>query len=253
MKDAYAWWTAQFLDGLRAKADDIPDDAENKRTIVVIAAQAKGALPKKDEVIYFEIPEALGRIQSLRAEVHIYVFRTVPPSPAQALGQLSSASARLWCKTEGLEMGRGGVELRANWYIDDRRCPELKTTPKPFRPRPAAGMQQGRVRVAGPVFGNFEYLFDRGRIDWVPLFDEQGSVEAPAPDREVLGSLDLVPGEDLPWQRVRGLAPAELMESTGYEQALRESAPDSGSFVLFSLRRRGGEQVNNLKSKRRSR
>jgi hypothetical protein len=218
MKDAYAWWTGQFLDGLRAKADDIPDDAENKRTIVVIAAQAGGTLPQKDEVIYFEIPEALGRIQSLRAEVHIYVFAVVPPSPTQALGQLASATASLWCKTEGLEMGRGGVELRANWYIDDRRNPVLRPTPKPFRPTPAAGMQQVRVRVTGPVFGNFEYLFDRGRIDWMPLFDDHAIVEVPAPTRSTLDSLNLVPREDLPWQRVRGLEPASPAESNGYEE-----------------------------------
>jgi hypothetical protein len=36
MREAYAWWTGQFLDGLRAKVADIPDDAENKRTIVVM-------------------------------------------------------------------------------------------------------------------------------------------------------------------------------------------------------------------------
>ena len=233
MKEAYAWWTGQFLDGLRAKVADIPDDAENKQTIVVIAAQAKGALPQKDEVIYFEIPEALGRIQSLRAEVHIYVFAAVPPSPAQALGQLASAKASLWCKTEGLEMGRGGVELRANWYIDDRRHPELKPTPRPFRPTPAARMQQVRVRVTGSVFGNFEYLFDRGRIEWIPLFDDQAIVEVPALTRDIFDSLELVPREDLPWHRVRALAPAEPAESSDYEDALRESV--AGFWIIRSV------------------
>lgn len=238
MKDAYAWWTGQFLDGLRAKANDIPDDAESKRTIVVIAAQAGGALPRTDEIIYFEIPEALGGIQSLKAEVHAYVFAAVPPSPVQGLSNLAGATASLWCKTEGLEMGRGGVELRADWCIDDRRRPQLKAAPKPFRPPLTPGMQQVRMRVRGPVSGHFEYLFDRGRIGWVPPFDEQAVVEVSAAAREVLSELDLVPREDLPWRRVRGLAPALPAETGGYAQALREAAPDSGSFILFSLRRR---------------
>ena len=55
---------------------DTPKDAEGRHTIVIIAAQAGASLPQQGDVIYFEIPEALGqRIQSLRAEVHIY------PSP----------------------------------------------------------------------------------------------------------------------------------------------------------------------------
>jgi hypothetical protein len=75
MKEAYAWWTTQFVEGLRAKTIDTPRDAEGKHTIVIIAAQASGTLPQKGDIVYFEIPEALGqRIQSLRAEVHIYLF-----------------------------------------------------------------------------------------------------------------------------------------------------------------------------------
>jgi hypothetical protein len=134
MKEAYAWWTTQFIDGLRMKTNDIPDpdDAENKRTIVVVAAFSGSQPPKKGDVVYFEIPEALGQwIQSLRAEVHIYLFPTLPTSPQLALSQLASASTMLWCKTEGLEMERGGVELLADWQIENRRMPELKSTSKP--------------------------------------------------------------------------------------------------------------------------
>jgi hypothetical protein len=249
MKDAYAWWTMQFIDGLRSKTNDIPRDAEDTRTIVVIAAHSSGALPQADDLIYFEIPGALGRIQSLRAEVHIYLFRSVPSSPASALGSLTAATTSLWCKTEGLEMESGGVELRADWYIDDRRQPELKPTPTPFRPTPSAGMQQVRVRVTGPVFGKFEYLFDRGRVEWMPLFDDDASVAAPADSRAMLQALNLVPREDLSWHRVKGIAPTEQGELDGYQSALLESAPGSGSFILFSLRRRS-EKADYPKMKR---
>ena len=62
MKEAYSWWSTQFIDGLRAKFDDQPREDEGKRTIVILAVQVEGALPKEGDIIYFEIPEALGRI-----------------------------------------------------------------------------------------------------------------------------------------------------------------------------------------------
>jgi HKD family nuclease len=241
MKDAYSWWTSQFIDGLRAKANDIPDpdDAENKRTVVVIAARGTPPLPQPGEIIYFEIPSALrGSIRSVDTEVHIYIFATIPPSPGHALGQLASANASLWCTTTGLEMDGGGQQLHADWYIDNRRQPDLKRAPNPFQPTPAPGMEQVRVKVVGPVYGKFEYLFERGRVDWIPLFDEEIPVSASADARALLVPLNLVPPEDLPWQRVRGLVAAEPAGSEGYQVALRESSPDSGAFILFSLRRR---------------
>jgi HKD family nuclease len=256
MKEAYSWWTTQFIDGLRAKASDVPDpdEAENKRTVVVIAARGTPPLPQKNEVIYFEIPSALrGSIRSVDTEVHIYIFPTLSASPADALSQLAAASASLWCTTAGLEMDGGGQQLRADWLIDKRRQPELKRAPKPFQPTPASGMEQVRVKVSGPVFGKFEYLFDRGRIDWMPLFEEEAPIVAPEEARATLVHLDLVPPEDLPWYRVRDLVPAEPVGSEGYLHALQESAPESGAFILFSLRRRSLSKSKGKSARRRGR
>jgi len=217
MKEAYAWWTMQFIDGLYAEANgDLPKDAENIRTIVVLAAYTSGRLPRPGQVIYFEIPEALDRIQSMQAEVHIYIFPTLPPTSSQALASLGTAIGRLSCKVEGIEAGRGGIELRADWYIDNRRRPELKLTVLPFRPTPGSGMQQVRVRVQGAVAGQYEYLFDPGKISWAPIYDPDGALVTTnnAEDTQetelVLLSLSRV---DLPWQRVRGLrcTPARLV------------------------------------------
>jgi hypothetical protein len=219
--------------------------------VVVIAARASAPLPKKGDVIYFEIQSALGRsIRSLATDVHFYIFPTVPYSPAQALHQLKAASASLWCKTIGLESDGGGEELRADWFIDNARNPHLKPTPKPFKPKAGHGMEQVRVTVSGPVFGNFDYLFDRGRGEWLPVFDDEVQLAAADEAQSMLLSLNLIPQEHLPWQRVRGLVPAEASGSEGYEVALREAAPQSGSFILFSLRRRSAGSQQKARAKR---
>jgi hypothetical protein len=135
-------------------------------------------------------------------------------------------------------MGQGGVELRADWYIDNRRTPELKPTPTPFRPSPSPGMQQIRVQVYDEVFGKFEYLFGAGRTVRAPVFDHENELTVPERDRPTLASLNLVPPEDWAWYRVSHLKPAVPTGSEAYQAALRDSAPESGSFILMSLRRR---------------
>jgi hypothetical protein len=138
-------------------------------------------------------------------------------------------------------MGRGGVELRADWFIDNRMNPELKAAPNPFRPRPSSGMQQVRVQVHGSVFGQFDYLFDTGRTNWSPIFDREAALIAPSDEREMLASLKLVPPEDGEWYRVRGFERGAASGSDPYRMALQDSSPESGSFILMSLRRRNKE------------
>jgi hypothetical protein len=245
MKEAYAWWTMQFIDGLYVEANsDLPKDSENMRTIVVLAARASGAKPRPGEIIYFEIPEALDRIQSMQAEVHIYLFSALPASAAIALAALGAATARISCKVEGIESGRGGIELRADWQIDNRRYPDLKRTVAPFRPTTASGMQQVRVRVERGIARDYEYLFDPGKIAWAPIYDPEGTLAPEEPGAEVSENPpSLMPLEQsgrlyLPWQRVRGLKRAKTSTSDPRQIALWESTPESEAFILFSLRRR---------------
>ena len=259
MKDAYAWWTTQFMEGMRDKTRDTPDpdEAENKRTVVVLAARASSPLPKDGDIIYFELPSALrGSIRTLDTEVHIYLFSALPPSPGAALADLGNATKSLWCTTQGLESDGGGAELDADWFVDDRRQPELKPTNRPFRPQPSLGMEQVRVRVRNAVFGKFEYLFDHGRRSWVPEFDHDEVLSLPQETRGILTPLNLIPPEDQPWQRVRGLVPEEAESSggsEGYKQALAETSPESGAYVLFSLRRRSDRSRHGDQQKRRRR
>lgn len=160
MKEAYAWWTHEFMEGLAQKANDLPRDGEAQRTIIVLAEGRTGEGPKEGDKIYFELPAALGKVQTMSAEVHIYVFDHLPPSPAEALLRLDRASATVWCKIIGLEDDQGGAELDADWFIANRRHPELRPTSKPFRPKASADMQQVRVEAYKEIYGDFEYLFE---------------------------------------------------------------------------------------------
>ena len=245
MKEAYTWWTLQFFNGLQAEMS-IPSDANKSRTIVVIAACMASPLPRTGEIVYFEMPQAIP-MQSLQPEVHIYLFATLPASPATALAALSSAMIQLSCKIEGLETTGGGREMRADWYADNRHNPEMRSAPSPFRPRPASGMQQISVRVQGGLSAAYEYLFDEGKIDWTPVYDEDQAYPAvELIQDQAIGLARSRSGRDtlsdVPWQRVRGLERSmglpRLSFSQGYQQALLESAPEAETFILFSLRRR---------------
>ena len=111
MKEAYAWWTREYFDGLRIEANDAPRDSEGDRTIVILAAVSSGHRPKAGDIIYFEIAEELSEIRSIDTEVHVHLFSTLPAGPSQALSGLKSASFALFCKTEGIEVGEGAWSL----------------------------------------------------------------------------------------------------------------------------------------------
>ena len=255
-KEALAWWTREALHGIRDKANDLPRDATTANTIVILAENKACDVPAKKDIIYFELPLALGQVQSLRSEVHLYVFDSLPSSPIVGLQSLHKAIGSCWCKTMGLEMAKGGVELLADWEITGKRAPSLVKTVKPFRPTPISDMQQVRVEAYGNVRGRFEYLFDKPSKKWTPelwednqtpsLFgdeDQKGSfptqVSYDADFRETLEAMALSPNpEHHPWQLVRDLVAEDASEKTGYSQALEEYSPDSGSYIMLSLRRR---------------
>lgn len=236
MKEAYSWWTSQFLEGLTTKAGDAPRDGETQRTIVILA-ETQGALATGDK-IYLEIDERLGKVGTMRAEVHVYIFSKLPASPSDALINLTNASASFWCNVVGLEDDQGGAELDADWQIDNRRAPKIVPTTRPFRPSATTGMQQVRIEVQGPLFGSFEYLFEAGKRKWEPIFDTEAAIRAAPEERETMERLRLVPREDWDWFHVKGLQAVDQEGSAGFKEALRESSPQSGSFVVVSLRRR---------------
>lgn len=236
-REAYAWWAAQFMEGLAAKFNDIPRDGEYQRTIIILAEAERG-LPSRGDTIYFELPAVLGKVQSLRAEIHLYVFDSLPGDPTTALAQLSSARQTYWCKTVGIEDDQGGREFQADWHITDSVHPILRRTVRPFRPQPNDDMQQVRVKVVNRLFGAFDYLFDAGRRDYEPQFDTSSIIQVAPTVREELNGLELIPPEDQPWFKVVGFAAKARDEDAAYNEAMGALSPQSGRYVLMSALRR---------------
>jgi hypothetical protein len=83
MKEAYAWWTREFIDGLKAEMG-LPQDGTTVRTIVLFASAAKTDRPKNGDQLYFELPEGIEQIESLRTETHLFLFDSLPPNPWEA-------------------------------------------------------------------------------------------------------------------------------------------------------------------------
>jgi hypothetical protein len=243
LKAGFAWWAEQFLEGLQVQTKAGASDAEGVNTILIIGAVPAHGIPAQGEVIYFEIPEALGKAKSLDSEVHVYLFDHPPASPGDALAQLRTARKTLWCRSVGVEIKQGGKELAVSWHIPNRASPQLLRAPVPFRPAVTRGMQQVRVEVYNDVWDKYEYLFE-GKPKWDPIYDEKETLTASADDAAILRGLELIPPQDREWHLVRGLKPASSgvaksnKGESRFEVALRESAPESGNFVLFSPRRR---------------
>jgi len=72
LKEAFAWWMREYLDGMKAEIG-IPSDWTAVRTILLFANAASGERPKTGDHLYFEIPEGIEQIESLKTEA-IYSF-----------------------------------------------------------------------------------------------------------------------------------------------------------------------------------
>src|SRR5581483_6097577 len=107
------------------------------------------------------------------------------------------------------------------------------------RPQPAAQIQQVRVKAYKEVRGDFEYLFERAQRKFEPLFDRSHELTLRGDTAARFEHLKLVPPEHLPWFRVSGFSSGEEPEAkAGREAALRTLSPESGAFILMSMRHR---------------
>jgi hypothetical protein len=66
MREAYAWWTREFLDGLKAEVK-VPQHGTSVRTTFIFASSAARIDPRVGDQLYFETPTGIEQIESLRA------------------------------------------------------------------------------------------------------------------------------------------------------------------------------------------
>ncbi|TXL74082.1 hypothetical protein FHP25_17900 [Vineibacter terrae] len=257
MKDAYAWWMREFLEGLRAEVG-IPQDWTTIRTILLFVAAAKNDRPKEGDHLYFEIPAGIEQIETLKTETHLFLFETLPADPWQALTGALKADATYLCRTLGAENKQGNRELDADWRVDGAPRPTLQRVPGGIlRPDTPEGMQQVRAEVGARSVEAFEYQFERERVGWDPEFSAEetlripgadetqdsvsaGLLELPGKSRSEVVLKEMRGGDRAPraWRLVKGLVHRGGSAREKDEVALSLAAPDSGSFVLVSLRRR---------------
>lgn len=240
MKEAFAWWWREFIDGLKSEVR-IPQDWMTVRTILIFCGNSAGHYPKAGDVIYFEIPEGIEQIESLKTEVHFFLFDVLPSDPRTALQGASVARTRLKGITRGVDNRQGNRELDASWRIELNPTPSLElVSGGTLRPHTRVGMQQIRAEIQKEDLDNYEHAFERERVGWDPEYSKEGQVELSgsisddAAFAEGMGNRSQA-GR---WQLVKGLAPRLGLAKEFDQEALALAAPDSGSFLLVSLRRR---------------
>lgn len=235
MKEAYAWWGRAFIDGLQAEMR-IPIAAVTRRTIVLFAEANRADMPRKGDQLYFEIPSGIEQIESLRTEVHLFLFDVLPSSPMEALNRTASAHASYLCATLGVENRQGNLEVRADWKIDGSTRPKLvPVAGGKMRPAPPSNMQQVHAEFTGNPVPPIDYLFEDDRPVWDPVLSDEKLQE---PKHEKRDPLTEYRESRASWKLVIGLSPRQISRSREESEALRRASPDSGSFVLVSLRYR---------------
>jgi hypothetical protein len=113
MKEGLAWWTGEFIDGMKAEMA-IPRDSTIVRTIIIFATTRDGKVPQMDDQIYFEIPAGIEQIESLKTETHLFIFDKLPSSSGEAIDRISTAKGAFNCMTLGAENKQGNREVTAD-------------------------------------------------------------------------------------------------------------------------------------------
>lgn len=242
MKESLAWWTREFVDGMKSEVK-LPIEWSIVRTILVFAQAGKSDRPKIGDEFFFEIPAGIEQVDSLKTETHLFLFETLPGDPWDALHRTMTADAHYTCKTLGAENKQGNREVNADWRIEGNSPPILRSVPtKLFRPSTAPGMQQVRAEVESRGVVPYEYLFDRQKKEWDPVYDgRDATIFASASNRLGRGMQEPDPDDPHPdrgWELVTGLVPRDKVPEERDAAALLLATPESGRMILVSLRRR---------------
>jgi len=244
MKDALAWWTREFIDGLGSEVK-LPVDAVAVRTILIFAESASSDRPQRRDRVYFEIPQGIEQIESMKTEVHLFLFDKLPATAWSALELAATAKAGYTCTTRGVENGQGNLEINADWEIQVAGITTLAPVQGGIlRPQPNAGMQQVCAEVILSAVEPFEYLFENARKKWDPVYVSTeclASMGSPSNTVDRWRDTDDSYGA-VGWQLVKGLVPRDMANREKDQEALNLAAPESGSFILVALGRRPAQK-----------
>lgn len=238
LKDAYAWWLREFIEGLQVEVK-FPMGWQSGRTILIFAQALPRDRPKPGDNIYFEIPSGIEEIETLRTEVHLFLFDRLPGDPDAALLAAPTAAAKYTCITLGADNQQGNREVVAQWHIDRAPIPLLATVAEgQFRPNTPQGRQQVRAQVKSRDIVPYEYGFESEKIGWDPKFshEQNDQLKVSVSEEQVRREANGPSAEA--WQLVTGLQ-GKLGDKVVKDQAaLNLAKPESGSFTLVSVRRR---------------
>jgi hypothetical protein len=223
LKAAYAQWLRDYLEQLGIDATDMPRDDESRRTVILFAEAPPGRMPSPGDRIYFELDMRITEVNAIDTEVHLHLFAAVPATPAEALSRSGLSDTALLGKVEAIDSAAGSAEVKADWFIEDPTKPQLKSTVPPFRPALTPGKQQVRALVLKGLDAGFDYLFDSGKGNWKPTLSQEKIRDEEA---------------NVVWSAVAGFHESSPVEGQLLLSDLSEVSPSSGSFVLFSRRRR---------------
>jgi hypothetical protein len=255
MKEELTWWTDEYLKGLREELGLPAQDALSGRTILIFVRAAKNHRPKIGERLYFEIPSGIA-VQTLNAQAHIFLFDNLPQYPREALNRTSTAAASYACRIVGADNRQGNREVVADWEISAKPVPVLRPVPGArFQTNTGPDMQQVRVEVTSTRVDTFDYVFQREKVGWDPIFydDDQSAPVAGHASIDLVKSGRILTsqtenpnvrneatrgGKVMTWRLVKGLTRRSGLTRERDEPRLLLVGPESDSFILVSVGRR---------------
>lgn len=246
MQEAFAWWTHEWLDGLRieVKNEYAQGGGVLPRTLLIYAQEPQPGAFRPGDALYLEIPEDI-RLDSTKTPVHLFLFKTLPATPQAAIARAPAEARRIKCRCPNLSDGAMAVAA-CQWRIADNRRPVLLPVPNHRHPAaPPPTMQQLVIPYDSTDIDDYHYLFEDDRTEWYPEYagrDEPARGADLPPigkaddgDEEPVDSREIAPIGD-GWQLVRGLRATSPSMKTKERMALELMRPESGSFVMVALR-----------------
>ncbi len=235
-QDGYAWWFMNLFQGMSAKVLGREDDLEFTRNVVAVAVAEDNQLPVSGEIVFLEVPRAFQVMRALGQPVHLYVLRTMPNSPQDALEQLKDCRRAL----RGTVIGSNEEVVRegtADWVMRNIQDPVLVKCTGTVKPTRRQDYVQVFVQIGSDLKSRYEYFFDRPR-KWQPAYSDNADDQLYATSSmgSTLCVKDSFHNQNLPWDLVIDLQPVgESEERLSFEKSL---TPEGGGFIFFSRRRR---------------